>query len=90
MALGSSTPEILLSIIEICGNRFEAGDLGPNTIVGSAAYNLFVIIGYVIVCVPAGEIRRIKHLRVFFVTATWSVFAYIWLYFIIAVCLFRD
>lgn len=34
MALGSSAPEILLSIIEIVGNRFEAGELGPGTIVG--------------------------------------------------------
>jgi solute carrier family 8 (sodium/calcium exchanger) len=85
MALGSSAPEILLSIIEVCGNNFQAGELGPNTIVGSAAYNLFVIIGYCILVVPAGEIRRIKHLRVFFVTATWSVFAYIWLYLIISV-----
>lgn len=31
MALGSSSPEILLSIIEIIGNRFEAGELGPGT-----------------------------------------------------------
>lgn len=31
MALGSSSPEILLSIIEIVGNRFEAGELGPGT-----------------------------------------------------------
>jgi solute carrier family 8 (sodium/calcium exchanger) len=84
MALGSSAPEILLSIIEILGNGFEAGDLGPNTIVGSAAYNLFVIIGYCVLIVPKGENRRIKHLRVFFVTASWSVFAYIWLYVIIA------
>ena len=85
MALGSSAPEILLSVIEVCGNNFTAGELGPNTIVGSAAYNLFVIIGYCILVVPAGEIRRIKHLRVFFVTSTWSVFAYIWLYLIISV-----
>lgn len=85
MALGSSAPEILLSIIEIFGQGFEAGELGPNTIVGSAAYNLFVIIGYCILVVPNGEIRRIKHLRVFFVTATWSVFAYIWLYIILSV-----
>ena len=84
MALGSSAPEILLSVIEIFGNNFESGDLGPNTIVGSAAYNLFVIIGYCILVVPAGEIRRIKHLRVFFVTATMSIFAYVWLYAIIA------
>lgn len=31
MALGSSSPEIFLSIIEIVGNRFEAGELGPGT-----------------------------------------------------------
>lgn len=34
-ALGSSAPEILLSIIEIVANQFRAGDLGPGTIVGS-------------------------------------------------------
>ena len=85
MALGSSAPEILLSIIEIYAKNFEAGDLGPGTIVGSAAYNLFVIIAICVSVVPNGEVRRIKHLRVFFVTATWSVFAYIWLYVILAV-----
>ncbi|XP_035825290.1 sodium/calcium exchanger 3-like [Aplysia californica] len=84
MALGSSAPEILLSIIEIWGNDFEAGDLGPSTIVGSAAFNLFIIIAICVYCVPSDEVRRIKHLRVFFITATWSVFAYLWLYFIIA------
>lgn len=34
MALGSSAPEILLSIIEIVGKNFKAGELGPSTIVG--------------------------------------------------------
>merc|ERR1719516_576569 len=67
MALGSSAPEIMLSVIEIWAKDFKAGDLGPGTIVGSAAFNLFMIIG----------------LRVFLVTATWSVFAYIWLYIIL-------
>lgn len=85
MALGSSAPEILLSIIEVVGNRFNAGDLGPGTIVGSAAFNLFVITGLCVTVIPNGEVRRIKHLRVFFITATWSVFAYLWLYIIIAV-----
>lgn len=85
MALGSSAPEILLSVIEIAGKNFTAGELGPGTIVGSAAYNLFVIIAICISVIPDGEVRRIKHLSVFFVTATWSVFAYIWLYLILAV-----
>ncbi|XP_034239306.1 sodium/calcium exchanger 3-like isoform X1 [Thrips palmi] len=85
MALGSSAPEILLSIIEIWAKNFEAGDLGPGTIVGSAAYNLYVIIAICVFVIPEGEVRRIKHLRVFFVTALWSVFAYVWLYVILAV-----
>ncbi|XP_014010445.1 sodium/calcium exchanger 1 isoform X1 [Salmo salar] len=85
MALGSSAPEILLSVIEVCGHGFDAGALGPSTIVGSAAFNMFVIIGICVYVVPDGEVRKVKHLRVFFVTATWSIFAYIWLYLILAV-----
>ncbi|PIC25830.1 hypothetical protein B9Z55_018610 [Caenorhabditis nigoni] len=84
MALGSSAPEILLSIIEVIARGFEAGDLGPNTIVGSAAFNLFMIIAICVVVIPKGEIRRQKHLDVFCVTATWSIFAYVWLYLILA------
>ncbi|KAM8841765.1 sodium/calcium exchanger 1-like [Synchiropus picturatus] len=85
MALGSSAPEILLSVVEVCGHNFDAGQLGPNTIVGSAAFNMFVIIGLCVYVIPDGDTRRVKHLRVFFVTAAWSVFAYIWLYLILAV-----
>ncbi|XP_067370240.1 sodium/calcium exchanger 1b isoform X1 [Channa argus] len=85
MALGSSAPEILLSVIEVVGHGFHAGTLGPSTIVGSAAFNMFVIIGICVYVVPDGETRKVKHLRVFFVTATWSIFAYIWLYLILSV-----
>lgn len=66
------------------GNDFKAGDLGPGTIVGSAAFNLFVIIALCIYIIPTGEVRQIKHLRVFFVTAAWSIIAYVWLYLIVA------
>ncbi|XP_059903831.1 sodium/calcium exchanger 1a isoform X1 [Gadus macrocephalus] len=85
MALGSSAPEILLSVVEVCGHDFNAGQLGPNTIVGSAAFNMFVIIGLCVSVIPDGEHRKVKHLRVFFVTAAWSIFAYTWLYLILAV-----
>ncbi|XP_026799389.3 sodium/calcium exchanger 2b isoform X1 [Pangasianodon hypophthalmus] len=85
MALGSSAPEILLSVIEVCGHGFESGDLGPGTIVGSAAFNMFVIIGICVWVIPDGEVRKIKHLRVFFITAFWSIFAYIWLYLTLAI-----
>lgn len=79
MALGSSAPEILLSCIEIVFNGFQAGELGPGTIVGSAAFNLLAISAVCIVGIPAGETRRIDQIVVFAVTATFSVFAYIWL-----------
>jgi solute carrier family 8 (sodium/calcium exchanger) len=63
MALGSSSPEILLSVIEICGNNFEAGDLGPGTIVGSAAFNLLVISAICIIAIEGTAIRRIKNFK---------------------------
>ncbi|KAL8582386.1 hypothetical protein ACOMHN_042024 [Nucella lapillus] len=85
MALGSSAPEILLSLIEIVGNKFKAGNLGPGTIVGSAAFNLLVIIGICIVSIPEGETRRIKTFKVFIVTAISSVSAYVWLLIVLVV-----
>lgn len=71
--------------IQVCGHGFKSGELGPGTIVGSAAFNMLVIIAICVVVIPDGEVRKIKHLRVFFITASWSIFAYIWLYLIISV-----
>jgi len=79
MALGSSAPEILLAIIGIIGNNFEAEALGPSTIVGSAAFNLLAISAVCISGIPSGETRRIQQFPVFCITAMFSVFAYIWL-----------
>ncbi|XP_046648240.1 sodium/calcium exchanger 1-like [Daphnia pulicaria] len=83
MALGSSAPEILLSIIEIVGNNFESGALGPGTIVGSAAFNLMCISAVCIVAIPGVETRKIKGLRVFAITAVFSILAYLWLIFVL-------
>jgi solute carrier family 8 (sodium/calcium exchanger) len=79
MALGSSAPEILLSVIELLGRGFYSGDLGPSTIVGSAAFNLFCIIGVCISAIPDGEVRQINQTGVFGVTAVFSLWAYFWL-----------
>ena len=59
------------------------GELGPGTIVGSAAFNLFIIVGICVIAVE--QPKRINHYVVFWVTVFWSMFAYIWLYLIIAV-----
>jgi len=85
LALGSSAPEILLSIVEIVGGGFHAGALGPGTIVGSAAFNLFVIIAVCIAAIPSPEIRKIEKNAVFAVTAVFSLLAYTWLVLIVQV-----
>lgn len=60
MALGSSAPEIILSVIEVISSGFFAGELGPSTIVGSAAFNLFCIAALCVVAVgePARTDRK--------------------------------
>mmetsp|Transcript_124833 Transcript_124833/g.216332 ORF Transcript_124833/g.216332 Transcript_124833/m.216332 type:complete len:1112 (-) Transcript_124833:138-3473(-) len=85
MALGSSAPEILLSVIELLKNSMFSGELGPSTIVGSAAFNLLVIVALCVVVIPSPEIRAVKELSVFYVTLVFSLFAYLWLVIILNV-----
>lgn len=85
MALGSSAPEILLSVIELFGASFYAGELGPSTIVGSAAFNMMIIISVCVVVIPEGETRTIKEPTVFAITGFFSIFAYLWLIVILAI-----
>lgn len=80
MAFGSSTPEILLSIIELISREYYTGELGANTIVGSAAFNLLIIIGLCISSIPSTEVRMIKEWTVYAITAVFSIMAYVWLY----------
>mmetsp|Transcript_16129 Transcript_16129/g.44604 ORF Transcript_16129/g.44604 Transcript_16129/m.44604 type:complete len:746 (-) Transcript_16129:130-2367(-) len=83
MALGSSAPEIFLSIIDICKKRFYFGTLGPATIVGSASFNLLVIIAVCICVIPSDEVRVISNLPAFYITALFSMVAYLWMAFVI-------
>jgi len=79
MALGSSAPEILLSVIETVQTLGSTpGELGPSTIVGSAAFNLLVISGVSIAAVGE-ETKKIADRGVFFITAFSSLFAYVWM-----------
>ena len=80
MALGSSAPEILLSVIESLKDLGKpAGVLGPASIVGSGAFNLLVITGISIMAVD--EPKKIYDTGVYAVTAIFSLFAYGWMYF---------
>lgn len=80
MALGSSAPEILLSVLQTLQDIEGVPPvLGPSTIVGSAAFNLLVISGVSILAV-GDEPKKVVDLGVFFVTSVASLWAYIWLY----------
>jgi solute carrier family 8 (sodium/calcium exchanger) len=84
MALGSSAPEILLSVIGTVQDiEGLPSKLGPSTIVGSAAFNLLIISGVSIVAVGTKEepvFKKVYDTGVFAVTSIASLFAYIWLY----------
>ena len=94
MALGSSAPEIILSILETVMNLGKCpGELGASTIVGSAAYNLLVISAVSIYAVnekddknpdrdetvPVG-VKKIYDMGVFSITCFFSMWAYIWIF----------
>lgn len=97
MALGSSAPEILLAVVEVIALNFEAGDLGPGTIVGSAAFNLLFISAICISSLPEEEdddgnvidenmleFRKIEEFGVFGITAIFSLWAYLWMCIVLA------
>ena len=97
MALGSSAPEILLNVIETVSTLGDTpGELGPSTIVGSAAFNFLIISGISIYAVNDKNdnreksvldaeglprgVKKVADTGVFAITTCWSIIAYIWLY----------
>ena len=73
MALGSSAPEILLALLETVQSLDEpAGELGPSTIVGSAAFNLFVITAVCVYSINTPDVKTVSAPGVFAMTSTWS------------------
>ena len=86
MALGSSAPEILLSIIETVTSLGGApGRLGASTIVGSAAFNFLVISGVSIMAVQSPGVKKVADLGVFSITSVSSLLAYVWMYIVLQV-----
>ncbi|CAH8320689.1 unnamed protein product [Eruca vesicaria subsp. sativa] len=87
LAFGTSFPQISLATIDAFRNMGEryAGGLGPGTLVGSAAFDLFPIHAVCVLMPKAGELKKISDLGVWLVELVWSFWAYIWLYIILEV-----
>ncbi|XP_066931288.1 sodium/calcium exchanger 1-like isoform X2 [Clytia hemisphaerica] len=86
MALGSSAPEILISVFETLATLSDtepAESLGLYTIIGSAAYNMIVITAICVMSLPKNTSKRVNEFGVFIITSFWSIFAYLWLIFVI-------
>jgi solute carrier family 8 (sodium/calcium exchanger) len=85
MALGSSAPEIMLSVIEtITFIEQVPGELGPSTIVGSAAFNLLIISAVSIMAVDEKP-KKIDDVNVFAITSMFSILAYLWMFFVLTI-----
>ncbi|KAL8530978.1 hypothetical protein ACS0TY_007841 [Phlomoides rotata] len=82
LAFGTSFPQISLATIDAIRNlgKLYAGGLGPGTLVGSAAFDLFPIHAVCVVVPKAGELKKISDIGVWLVELFWSFWAYIWLY----------
>jgi len=64
--------------------------LGPGTIVGSAAFNLYPILAVCVLVPKAGVVKRIEKVGVWIVELVWSFWAYIWLAIILQVSKFKK
>lgn len=87
LAFGTSFPQISLATIDAIRNLGQptAGGLGPGTLVGSAAFDLFPIHAVCVIMPKAGSMKKISDLGVWLVELVWSFWAYIWLYIILEV-----
>ncbi|XP_059298042.1 magnesium/proton exchanger isoform X1 [Lycium ferocissimum] len=87
LAFGTSFPQISLATIDAIRNIGDkyAGGLGPGTLVGSAAFDLFPIHAVCVMVPKAGELKKISDIGVWLVELFWSFWAYIWLYIILEV-----
>ncbi|KAK9136864.1 hypothetical protein Sjap_007458 [Stephania japonica] len=87
LAFGTSFPQISLATIDAFRNlgQIYAGGLGPGTLVGSAAFDLFPIHAVCVVVPKTGSLKKISDIGVWLVELFWSFWAYIWLYIILEV-----
>ncbi|KAK9733696.1 hypothetical protein RND81_04G085200 [Saponaria officinalis] len=87
LAFGTSFPQISLATIDAIRNlgSVYAGGLGPGTLVGSAAFDLFPIHAVCVIVPKAGQVKKISDIGVWLVELFWSFWAYVWLYIILEV-----
>lgn len=84
-ALGSSAPQLLLTIVELFSDNFFGDELGPSTVIGSAAFNVFFVLGICTWSVKTDKVKKICHQNLFGVLSACSLLSYLWLFLVVSV-----
>ena len=85
IACGITTPDVLLSIVELSANGFFVGGLGCASVVDVGAFGLLGIGAACALAVPADEVRKIANARVALLLIGSSALAYAFLALILLV-----
>eukprot|EP00929_Paragymnodinium_shiwhaense_P105536 TRINITY_DN70595_c0_g1_i1.p1 TRINITY_DN70595_c0_g1~~TRINITY_DN70595_c0_g1_i1.p1 ORF type:complete len:1246 (+),score=134.19 TRINITY_DN70595_c0_g1_i1:220-3738(+) len=84
-AFGSSAPSVLLALVEMWRSDWYGGKLGPFTILGSAAWNVFVTPAICQWAAPACEVKRTKAVHMVALTVVGSLMMYSWQLFVVEI-----
>jgi solute carrier family 8 (sodium/calcium exchanger) len=87
MVIATVAPEIVLTTMEIIEDNFQAGEIGPSAIVGSAAWNYLITVGLCVGAVRSPSTRRIENTAAFWTTLAYSA---IFSKFIVAIGFYRQ
>jgi solute carrier family 8 (sodium/calcium exchanger) len=82
LSIAASAPAMMLTLVEVIDDAHDEnlpGLLGPSTIVGSAAWNLFVVVGFAMWAPQDWKHKTLTNTRLFFVTGLACLFAFFWM-----------
>lgn len=79
VCFASYAPEFLLSMVEMYAKHFKAGDLGPNTVLGSYAFNIIFLVGLCVTQVPKNKIKLVKNLPFILLSSALNFVTLLWL-----------
>ena len=85
LSMANSAPEIVMALEETLFSHFRSQRISFYVVIGSAAFNLFVITSICIVAVPKDEVRVMRSFRMYILTGVFNVFAHVWMGFVLIV-----
>ncbi|EFJ32948.1 hypothetical protein SELMODRAFT_84653, partial [Selaginella moellendorffii] len=86
LALGTCAPQVSLAVIDAFQHIGQtSGKLGAGTLLGSTAFNLFLILAVCVVAPKRFQTKSIRNVGVYIIEVVWSFWAYVWLFLILEI-----